>query len=125
MMGERVISIRGREVFAHVGVPEGERLVRQRLLIDLRFASGVQPPDLNDDLDLTVDYAAVSQRVADIVEEYPRRLIETLADELGSQLLEEFSLRWIEVTIRKFILPQTEWVSVSIRREKNGEKSES
>ena len=46
-----------------------------------------------------------------------RKLIETLADQLAAALLAEFSLRWIEITIRKFILPNAEWVSVSIRRE--------
>ena len=119
---ERIIEIRGLEVCAHVGVPEEERRMTQRLLIDLRFAAALQPLALNDDLELTVDYAAVSLRVAAIAEEYPRRLIETLADELAALLQSEFSLAWIEVTIRKFILSQTEWVSVSVK--KIGEKDE-
>ena len=113
---ERIIEIRGLEVFARVGVPEEERQVAQRLLIDFRFAADLQPVAQNDDLELTVDYAAVAQRVEDIVDEHPRRLIETLADELAVLLLPEFSLAWIEVTIRKFILPRTEWVSVTVRR---------
>ena len=116
---KRIIEIRGLEVFANVGVPKEERLVPQRLLIDLRFAADLQPLALNDDLELTVDYASVSLRVAAIAEERPRRLIETLAEELAALVLVEFSLAWIEVTIRKFILPKTEWVSVSIRREAN------
>jgi FolB domain-containing protein len=113
---ERVIGIQGLEVMAHVGVPEAERVAPQRLLIDLRFAAALQPEKLQDELDQTVDYAAVSLRVNEIVSEYPRKLIETLADDLTEILLQEFSLRWIELTIRKFILPQTEWVSVTVRR---------
>ncbi len=104
---------------AHVGVSEGEMRVAQRLLIDLRFAARNQPDELQDDLALTVDYDALSRRVTEIVTERPCRLIETLADELTSMLLKEFSLSWMEVTIRKFILPQTEWVSVTVRRMKN------
>ena len=46
----------------------------------------------------------------------PRKLIETLADDIAETILHEFGLRWIEVTIRKFILPNAEWVSVSTRR---------
>lgn len=116
MKSERVIGIQGLEVMAHIGVPEEERAVPQRLLIDLRFAASVQPEVLKDDLSLTVDYAAVNLRVSEIVSEYPRKLIETLADDLSEILLQEFSLGWIELTIRKFILPQTEWVSVTVRR---------
>lgn len=114
---ERIISIRGLEVSALVGVPDEERANPQRLLIDLKFASSAQPQQLNDDIALTVDYHAVSLKVAEISGDHPRKLIETLADELAISLLVEFNLRWIEINIRKFILPNTEWVSVSIRRE--------
>ena len=116
---ERIIEIHGLEVFARIGVPDEEQQTPQRLLIDLRFAAGLQPTSLNDDLALSVDYFAVSQRAAAIAKECPRRLIETLSDDLSTRLIPEFSLRWIEVTIRKFILPQTEWVSISTRRESN------
>ncbi len=118
--GELVIAVRGLEVTASVGVPDEERAVPQRLLLDLRFAAADQPLLLNDDIAWTVDYHAVSVRVADIAREKPRRLIETLAEEVAARLLEEFRLRWIEVSVRKFILPNTEWVAVSIRRESNG-----
>jgi dihydroneopterin aldolase len=117
MKAERIISIQALEVMAKVGVPDEERAAPQRLLLDLRFASLTQPEHLNDDITLTVDYAALSQRIQEIVLERPRKLIETLADELAEQLQKEFSLRWVELTIRKFILPQTEWVAVSIRLE--------
>ena len=114
---ERIIEIRGLELKARVGVPDGERADPQRLLFDLRFAATDQSPDLGDEISLTVDYHAVALRVAAIVEERPRKLIETLADDLATSLLSEFGLRWIEITVRKFILPNAEWVSVTIRRE--------
>lgn len=117
MTGERTIAIRGLEVSAHVGVPKEERSRSQRLLLDLSFAALDQPSDLGDEISRTVDYHAVSLRVAEVVGGCPRKLIETLADELAEALLAEFSLRWIEITIRKFILPNAEWVSVSMRRE--------
>ena len=116
MENERIIAIRGLEASARVGVPDEERAAPQRLLIDLKFAAVNQPKKLNDDITLTVDYHAVSLRVAGIAAERPRKLIETLADEMAAELLREFGLRWIEITIRKFILPETEWVSVSVRR---------
>ena len=118
--GERIICIQGLEVMAHVGVPDAELAVAQRLCLDLRFASIEQPQSLNDDLALTVDYHAVSQRIVEIIAERPRRLIETLADEISERLLKEFSLNWIELTIRKFILPNTEWVSVTVKKTKTG-----
>jgi len=117
MKSERIIEIRGLEVMAHVGVPDEERAVPQRLLMNLRFAAFNQPTELNDDLSLTIDYYAVSQRVVTIAQERPRKLIETLADEIAALLLTEFLLCWIEMTIRKFILPNTEWVSILVKHQ--------
>jgi dihydroneopterin aldolase len=117
MRGERIIGIQGLELQARVGVPDEERAQPQRLLVDLRFTSVHQPADLDDNISLTVDYHAVSLRVSEIAAERDRKLIETLADEIAVKLLAEFSLRWIETTIRKFILPRTEWVGVTVRVE--------
>ena len=116
---KRIITIQGLSLLAHVGVPDEELAQPQQLCFDLQFAAVSQPQELHDDLALTVDYAGVSQRVVSIVQEHPRRLIETLADEITAILLEEFQLRWIEVTIRKFILPNTEYVAVTVRRKRN------
>jgi len=120
MPSERVIEIRGLEVMARIGVPEEERAVPQRLLLDLRFAALDQPADLGDAIAATVDYFELSQWVITLAWERPRKLIETLADELVDRLMIHYPLRWIEITIRKFILTDAEWVSVSIRRESNG-----
>ena len=117
MKVERIIAIEGLKVSASVGVPTKEREMPQTLRVDLRFAANLQPTSLNDDISLTVDYHSVSLRVSEIAAGHPRHLIETLADEFADKLLQEYALRWIEVTIRKFILPQTDWVSVSVRRE--------
>ena len=120
MAGNRIIEIRGLEVSAHIWVPDEERAQAQRLLIDLRFAAADQPPDLGEDINRTIDYHSVTLRVVAIARERPRKLIETLADELVAALLSEFAIRWIEITVRKFILPRTEWVSVTTCREVNG-----
>jgi 7,8-dihydroneopterin aldolase/epimerase/oxygenase len=120
MSSERVIEIRGLEVMARVGVPEEERAVSQRLLLDLRFAALDQPADLGDDISGTVDYYSVSRRIIALAGDRPRKLIETLADELADHLLSDYPLRWIDLTVRKFILSDAEWVGVSVRREVDG-----
>lgn len=109
----RIIEIKGLSVMAFVGVPDEERAEEQRLCLDVKFMALLQPESLCEDLTKTVDYAAVSQRVIELVKIKPRKLIETLADEVAKTLLIEFSLCSIEVTVRKFIIPNSEWVSVS------------
>jgi FolB domain-containing protein len=115
MPAQRVIAIRGLEVMCRIGVSEEERAAPQRLLLDLRFSARDQPDDLGDDLGATVDYFALSRRVATAAAEHPLRLIETLADGLARLMLSEYPLRWAEVTVRKFILADAEEVSVTVR----------
>jgi dihydroneopterin aldolase len=46
----------------------------------------------------------------------PRKLIETLAEEIAQAILAGFAVKKVEVEIRKFILPDAEWVGVAIER---------
>ena len=115
---ERVIEIKGLSVQAFIGVPVDERAKSQKLCLDLQFAAAFQPLTLNEDLTATIDYAMVARRVKELAEMKARSLIETLADEIAEYLFAEFPLRWIEITVRKFILPDTDYVAVKVRREK-------
>ena len=47
------------------------------------------------------------------------RLIETLADALAAHLLEAFEIRRITIELRKYILPEVEFVSVTVTRERS------
>jgi dihydroneopterin aldolase len=110
----RVIDL---EVWAHIGVPEEERAHSQKLLISLEmnvdsFAEAAK----SDDVSLTVDYFTVAQRVKAFAAARARQLLETLAEEIAADLLETFPIRKLTLEIRKFILPDTRYVSVKIER---------
>lgn len=102
---------------AHIGVPDEERVTPQRILLDLKFVALSQPEELKEDLSLTVDYAAVSTFIEKNCHAHPWHLIETLADKITTRLFTVFPLRWVELTVHKFILPNAESVSVTVRRE--------
>ncbi|MDD5199938.1 MAG: dihydroneopterin aldolase [Terrimicrobiaceae bacterium] len=113
------IEVRGLKVEARIGVPDAERAEPQRLLVDLRLRPLRGFSQMPDSIEATVDYFAVAQRVAALSAERPRRLIETLADEIAAAVLREFPARRVEVTVRKFILPDTEFVAVHCARQRN------
>jgi len=106
------IVISGLRVLAFIGVPEEERASAQELAIDITLEPNTPFAALGDDLAKTVDYAAVAARVSSIVDERPRCLIETLASDIVRSLLAEFPARAATVEIRKFILPNTDYVAV-------------
>ena len=114
------IQIEGLEVSANIGVPEEERAVAQRLTFNLTLWPVSEMTALDDDLERTVNYAAVCEAVKKFIEPRRDKLIETMANALALHLLETFEICRVAVELRKYILPDVEFVSVTVTREKRG-----
>ncbi len=98
---EDCIIVSGLEVMACVGVTEVEREGAQRLTISLWIEPERGLAGLGDDIAHTIDYAAVCDAARHEAEGKPRRLIETVAEDIAVVLLEGFPLRAVEVRIRR------------------------
>ena len=118
-MDDDSIRIQQLEVQAHIGVPDEERASPQRLTFNLTLWPIRSIGELHDEIGRTVNYANVCEEVKKFVEQRRDRLIETLADELAAHILEAFEIRRVAVELRKFILPQVEFVSVTVTRERS------
>ncbi len=110
------IRIEALELSACVGVPDAERATPQRLTANLVLEPIAGFSDLQDRIENTVDYFHVALAVQALARSRPHRLIETLAEEIATDLLEKFSLRAAEIELRKYILPDTAFVAVCLRR---------
>ena len=110
------IEIAELEVQSSVGVSEKERQTRQKLAVCLRFQ--IAPPfgSLADEIARTIDYGAVANEVSAIAASGSRRLIETLVAQIADGLMARFPMIRLEVELRKFILPNTRYVSVRTAR---------
>ena len=111
-----VIIIQDLEVSYRVGVLNEERAQPQRLLITLELRHNLQPAALSDALELTVDYAAVCQAVLQFGERREWKLLEKLAEDLWVELRQQFAIRGVTLTIKKFVIPQAQWVGVRVVR---------
>jgi 7,8-dihydroneopterin aldolase/epimerase/oxygenase len=112
------IHIEGLEVFAHIGVPDDERTVPQRLTFRITLWPKRDARELDDQIAKAVNYAAVCAETKRFVGQRKDKLIETLANALALHLLEAFEIRRITVELRKYILPDVEFVSVRVTRER-------
>lgn len=110
------IHIEDLEVCYCVGVPEEERARPQRLLLSLTLFHDFQAAAATDDIRQTVDYYALTRRLLRLGEGRSWRLIETLAVDIAELVLREYRPAAVEVEVKKFILPETRWVSVKVRR---------
>jgi dihydroneopterin aldolase len=106
------IEIAELEVQSNVGVSEKERRTPQKLAVTLRFQ--IAPPfgSLADEIARTIDYGAVAEEVMALAASGSRRLIETLVAEIADGLMLRFPIDRLEIELRKFILPNTRYVSV-------------
>ncbi len=112
------ILVEALELSSQIGVPEEERETPQRLTVSLVLEPLRDFRALEDRIDNTVDYFVLTRFVQALSRARPRRLIETLADEIATELLARFALRAVEVELRKFILPDTQFVAIRLRRER-------
>ena len=118
-MTDRILIDR-LELSSFIGVPDAERATAQRLTANLVLEPVRDFTALGDDIGNTVDYFRVCEEVKALSLARPRRLLETLAEEIATMLLARFALSAIEVELRKYILPDTAFVAVALRREQHG-----
>lgn len=113
-----VIHIHELEVFYRVGVPDEERAIAQRLLLDIHLHLDFRAAAASDDLTKTINYFEVTQRVLKFGEGREWRLIEKLAEDIAKLLLAEFQPTRVRVEVKKFIIPQAKHISVAIERDR-------
>ncbi len=101
-----------------IGAFEEERAHSQVLRLSLVMEAVSDFRHLEDRLENTADYAAVAAAVKALALERPRLLVETLAEEIAEMVLARFAVRAVEVELRKYILPDAEFVAVRLWRVK-------
>lgn len=110
------IHLSGLQLRTHIGVPDAERVEAQVLEADVIIRINGRFETMKDDIAGTIDYAVVASRLQQVAAGHPRHLIETLAADMASCLLEEFKAAGVTIELRKRILPDTKHVAVRLVR---------
>lgn len=104
------------EVRFRVGVPDEERREPQRLLLTVEMQSDFSRAIKTDSIAETVDYFAVSQALLKFGEGKEWRLIEKLAADVAEMILTKFRTAAVTVEVKKFVIPEAQFVSVRVKR---------
>ena len=112
------ISIVDLEVFYHVGVLDAERAQPQRLLLTVEMESDFSAAQ-SDSIADTIDYFTVTQQLLKFGDGKSWKLIEKLAADIADMVLGEFKPQSVSVEVKKFIIPQARYVSISLKRQGN------
>ena len=110
------IVVANLELHARVGVTDAEQARPQRLTVCLTLTPARGFDGLGDRIEDTVNYSAVCAAVRTLAADGSRRLIETLAGDIASAILARFACSAVEVELRKYILPDTDYVAVRLSR---------
>jgi len=115
------LSLVDLKLTCRVGVPERERARPQKLLCTVVFpVPNLKKAATSDRLEHTVDYHSLSLLLQSTARQGQRKLIEKLASELAQAAFRKFRLPWIEIELKKFILPQTRHISLRTRFTRSG-----
>lgn len=101
-MSADCIELTGIEVFGYHGCLTKEREEGQFFYVDVNLEVDLLPAGQKDDLNLTINYADVIDKIKEIVAGEPVNLIETLAERIAAMLLNKYSkLQKVMVCVHK------------------------
>ena len=110
------LSLVDLELLCHIGVPQEERAHPQKLLCTAIFpVTDFKKAAQTDNLEHTVNYFDLSQLLRKTAQVKERKLIETLAHDLAQVAFQNFPIPWIDLELKKFILPETRHISFQAR----------
>ena len=114
-----VISISKLRAKTHLGVTPEEQAELQEVVVDVTIDTDLRTPGRSDALEDTVDYARATKLVSDIIESSKASLLEYLADQIATALLDLEGVRGVTVEIAKDPPPVGENVrNIAIRIER-------
>jgi len=110
------IVIKNLEVNARIGVTESEQAQPQRLLITVELERDLAEAGRTDRKTSTTPYDVVADMIQKIVTQRRWKLVEAVAHHIAEAILVQKMALAVTVEVKKFSIPQSEYVSVQIRR---------
>ncbi len=95
------IKINDLSVRAIIGTEDYERETRQELLLNLTLFTDVKKAGITDELQYTVDYSQLKEKIVEMVDESNFQLIEALAEEIARIALSYKRVEKVKVTVGK------------------------
>ena len=96
-----IIFLGGLEATTIIGIYDWERETKQTLVFDIEMAFDITKAAKTDDIQHTLDYKSVSERVVSFVEQSEYFLVEKLIEEIANVLLTEFGTPWVKISLNK------------------------
>lgn len=100
-MVEDRVSLTGLRLVGRHGVSDAERARPQEFRVDIECPADARAAAASDTITATLDYRRLRDCAAAVIGGPPRKLIETLADDLATRVLEDVGCAWVRVRVTK------------------------
>lgn len=117
------IIMKGMQFYGYHGVLPEEEKLGQQFVIDLELQLNLQPAGQSDDINKSISYAEVYEQVKQITTRQRFQLIEALAEQIAEEVLYQYTLQQVKVTVKKPAAPvpgNFDYMAVEIVRKNKG-----
>ncbi len=96
-----IIFLRALKIETIIGIYDWERKNKQTVILDLDMGTDIRSAAQSDNIEDTLDYKAISDRLIAFVENSRFMLVETMAEQITDILLQEFKIPWVRLQVNK------------------------
>ncbi len=96
-----LVYIRDLKIETVIGIYDWEREIKQVISIDLDMAHDIRKAAHSDDIQYALSYKDVSKRLIEFVESSELFLVEKMAEEIASIVMNEFNVPWLRLQLGK------------------------
>jgi dihydroneopterin aldolase len=115
------ITLTGLKVYGYHGVLNKERKKGQEFIVDISVSYKSNKAVDTDDIEYAINYSEIALIAKQVIEGEPKNLIEKVADDIATKIIEKFDVKTVRVTLHKPNAPLDvifDDVSVSVERMK-------
>ena len=84
-----------------IGIHDWERENKQNIILDIEIAYSLSNAAKSDNINDTIDYFSVCERLKTLAENHHYQLVESFAEEVSRIILHEYSASWVKIKLSK------------------------
>ena len=96
-----IVYIRDLKIETTIGIYDWEREIKQTVSLDLEMAHDISRAAETDNIEDTLNYKAVAKRLIAFISGSEFLLVEAMADQCASIVLQEFGVPWLRLRLSK------------------------
>ena len=96
-----IIYINDLRIETIIGIYGWERKTRQTVVLDIEMGTDILKASKTENVEDTLNYKLVAERLFEFVGESEFELVETLAERISDILLNEFNVPWLRLKLNK------------------------